>query len=91
MRFGILPSVSGAAGLPYWRCCTALSAVSQCCSIGEAPPCRRRNAISAEAFYPALQRPIASASYRTRSVRPMRSVVVDLMPLRRQMFFTVVP
>lgn len=29
--------------------------------------------------------------YRTRSVRPMRSVVVDLMPLRRQMLFTVVP
>ena len=65
-----------------------------------APLCRlfRNAALSvkhrpagAETFYPALHRPIASAAYRTRSVRPMRSVVVDLMPLRRQMFFTVVP
>ena len=29
--------------------------------------------------------------YRTRSERPMRSTVVDLMPFRRQMFVTVVP
>ncbi len=31
------------------------------------------------------------AVYRTRSERPMRSTVVDLMPFRRQMFVTVVP
>ncbi len=29
--------------------------------------------------------------YRTRSERPMRSTVVDLMPFRRQRFVTVVP
>lgn len=29
--------------------------------------------------------------YLTRSVRPMRRIVVDLMPFRRQMFETVVP
>ena len=29
--------------------------------------------------------------YRTRSVRPMRSTVVGLMPFRAQIFFTVVP
>lgn len=33
----------------------------------------------------------AGLPYRTRSVRPMRSTVVDLMPFRRQMFVTVVP
>lgn len=76
-----------------FRCCRTTLLVPLQRSIGwfcNALSVKHRPA-GAETFYPALHSPIASAAYRTRSVRPMRSVVVDLMPLRRQMFFTVVP
>ena len=50
----------------------------------------RKDCLRPLSFY-AREMLLSSLFYLTRSVRPMRRIVVDLMPFRRQMFETVVP
>ena len=59
---------------------------------GDSPRPIRRTTQAAEPEQLRFRRPCEGPRHqRTRSVRPMRSTVVDLMPFMRQMLLTVVP